>query len=128
VQIDADAAEYWPAGQTAVTADRPVVAQYDPAVHVAQEVDPVEARKDPERQLEQLVEDAEGEYVPAKQFEQVVDDAEDANFPDEQLEQTVDEVAEYEPAAHAPVNAVRPVVAQYDPAVHDKQLQEPVVA
>ena len=35
--------EYAPVAQTPVTADNPVVAQYDPAVHVVQEVDPCEA-------------------------------------------------------------------------------------
>jgi len=36
----------------------------------------------------------------------------------------VEDAAEYLPAAQAPVTAVKPVVAQYDPAVHDEQLEE----
>ena len=47
--------------------------------------------------------------------------------PDKQLEQTVDDAIEYEPAAHAPVITVKPVVAQYDPAgqaTHDDALVE----
>jgi len=61
-------------------------------------------------------------------LEQLVEDADDEYFPDEQLEQTVAEASEYDPAAHAPVTAVRPVVAQYDPAVQDEQVEEPDVA
>jgi hypothetical protein len=38
---DEDAAEYVPAMHAPVTAERPVVAQYEPAGHVKQEVDPV---------------------------------------------------------------------------------------
>ena len=51
--------------------------------------------------MEQLVEGADDEYVPA-----------------EQLEQTDADATENDPAAQAPVTAVKPVVAQYDPAVH----------
>ena len=39
----ADAAEYVPTAQLPVTVDNPVVAQYDPAVHAEQLVDPVVA-------------------------------------------------------------------------------------
>jgi hypothetical protein len=42
-QTDDDAAEYAPAAQTPVTAVRPVVAQYDPALHAAQTDNPAEA-------------------------------------------------------------------------------------
>ena len=52
----------------------------------------------------------------------------DEKVPDKQLEQTVDEAAEYLPAAQAPVTAVRLVVAQYEPALHDEQLEEAAVA
>jgi len=38
-------------------------------------------------------------------------------LPTVQLEQTLAEAIEYEPAAHAPVTAERPVVEQNDPAV-----------
>ena len=58
----------------------------------------------------------------------MVEDADEEYLPDEQLEHTVADATEYEPAAHAPDTAVRPVVAQYDPAVHDEQLDELGVA
>ena len=45
-----------------------------------------------------------------------------------QLEQTAEDATEYRPAAHTPVTAVSPVVAQYDPPVHAMQLEEPVLA
>ena len=38
------------------------------------------------------------------------------------------EAEEYEPAAQAPVTAVKPVVAQYDPPGHAVQVDEPAVA
>ena len=41
-----------------------------------------------------------------------------------QLEHTVAAVAEYFPTAQAPVTALRPVVAQYEPAVHALQLDD----
>ena len=41
---------------------------------------------------------------------------------------TMPETVQNEPAVQTPVTAVRPVVAQYDPAVHDEQLEEPAVA
>ena len=47
-----------------------------------------------------------------------------ARVPTRQGEQTVDEAAENLPAAHAPLTALSPVVAQYDPAVHLLQLEE----
>ena len=78
---------------------------------MVQVVDPVEASKDPLRQLEQLVDDADDEYVP-----------------EEQIEQTDEDSSEYDPAAHTPVTAVRPEVAQYDPPGHSKQLVDPVDA
>ena len=59
---------------------------------------------------------------------QLVEDADDEYVPDKQLEQAVEEATEYVPAAQAPVTAVRPVVAQYDPAVHEEQLDEPADA
>ena len=42
--------------------------------------------------------------------------------------QTVAEATEYKPIAQAPDAAVKPVVEQYDPAMHDKQLEEPALA
>ena len=41
-QTVADEAEYDPAAQAPVTAERPVAAQYDPAGQAVHEVDPVE--------------------------------------------------------------------------------------
>ena len=49
-QIEAEAAEYVPTAQFSVSAERPVVAQYDPAMHAEQLDDPDVAWKDPERQ------------------------------------------------------------------------------
>jgi len=60
-------------------------------------------------------------------LEQLIDDAADEYDPDKQLEQTLEDVEEYKPAAQAPVTAVRPVVAQYEPPGHDVQLDEPAV-
>ena len=94
-----------------VTTVRPVVAQYEPALHAKQAVAPVDAIKVPARQLKQLDEDAEGE-----------------NVPDKQLEQSVEETTENEPAAQAPVTAVRPAVAQYDPPGQLVHEDIPVVA
>ena len=61
------------------------------------------------------------------QLEQLAKDDEDAYAPIGHLEQTDEEAAEYEPAAHTPVIAVRPTVAQYEPAVQVTQLVEPEV-
>jgi len=52
----------------------------------------------------------------------------DEYVPERQIIQTVDDATEYEPAAHTPVTALKPVVAQYDPSVHDAQLEELAVA
>ena len=57
-----------------------------------------------------------------------MEDNDDEYLPVEQLEHTVAEAREYEPAAQVPVVAVKPAMAQYDPAVHDEQLEEPAVA
>jgi len=57
-----------------VTAVRPVVAQYDPAVHDTQLVELAVPWKVPATQFEHTVEDEEAEYVPDKQPEQSVDD------------------------------------------------------
>ena len=43
VQIEDDAIEYFPTMQIPVTAERPVVAQYDPAEHAVHAVEPVVA-------------------------------------------------------------------------------------
>ena len=51
-------------------------------------------------------------------MEQLVEDADDEYVPVEQLEQTVADATENDPAAQDPVTAVKPVEAQYDPAVH----------
>ena len=66
--------------------------------------------------------------MPARQLKQLVEDADDAYVPAAQLEQTLDEATEYCPAAHIPEIAPKPVVAQYDPAVHAAQLEDPVEA
>jgi len=75
-QTVADAAEYAPAAQLSVTADRPIVAQYDPAVQALHALNPVDAANEPLLQLEQLEDPAADEKVPAMQDEQTV--AEDA--------------------------------------------------
>ena len=75
-----------------------------------------------------VVDPVEAWYEPARQFEQLVEDADDEYVPDKQLEQTVEDATEYKPAEQAPVTAVSPVVAQYDPPVHAVQLEEPVLA
>ena len=49
---------------------------------------------------------------------QLVKDADEEYFPDAQFEQAVEDATEYEPAAQAPVTAVRAVVAQNDPPGH----------
>ena len=58
-QTDAEEAEYFPAAQLPVTADNPVVAQYDPAVQAAHTLNPADAAKVPVEQLEQADEDAD---------------------------------------------------------------------
>jgi len=40
---DDDIDAYWPSRQAAVTAERPVVAQYEPEGHAVHELDPVDA-------------------------------------------------------------------------------------
>ena len=50
------------------------------------------------------------------------------NEPVEQLEHAVAAEAEYDPAAQTPVTAVRPPVAQYEPARHAVHELDPVVA
>ena len=52
------------------------------------------------------------EYLPAAQFSQLDKPAVPWKVPAAQLEQTVADDTEYLPAAHAPVTAVSPVVAQ----------------
>ncbi len=59
--------------------------------------------------MEQLVVDGDAAYVPARQ-----------------LAQTEADAAEYVPAAQAPVSAVWPVVAQYEPALHEVHAEKPV--
>ncbi len=46
-QTDAEAAEYFPAAQLPVTADSPVVAQYEPAVQALHALSPADAAKVP---------------------------------------------------------------------------------
>ncbi len=58
--------------QVPVTVLRPVVAQYDPAVHDEQLKEPVVAWKYPARQLEHIDADV-AEYVPVAQFVQLDD-------------------------------------------------------
>ena len=50
------------------------------------------------------------------------------NEPAGQLEHAVADEAEYDPAVQTPVTAVRPPVAQYEPAMHAVQELDPVVA
>jgi len=45
-----------------------------------------------------------------------------------QLEHTLADAAEYFPAPQAPVSALRPVVAQYDPPGHAVHVVDPVEA
>ena len=94
-QMVANAAEYIPAAQLPVTADKPAEAQDDPAVQALHALIPADAAKEPAKQLVQLDEDAMEEKVPTKQDEQ-----------------TCAEAAEYFPAAQLPVTADSPVVAQ----------------
>ena len=54
---------------------KPVVAQYEPAVHDVHAVEPVDIWKVPARQFEQLVVEDEAEKVPARQHEQTVAEA-----------------------------------------------------
>jgi len=79
---------------TPVTAERPVVAQYEPVGQAVQELEPTFATKVPAAQLVQVEADATA-YVPTRQDEQIVADA-----------------AEYIPEMHVAITAERPVVAQ----------------
>ena len=106
-----DAIEYEPVAQAPVTAVKPVVEQYDPAIHAKQIEDPEDETNDAARQLVQLVDEAEEAYVPARQ-----------------LEQKLAEATEYVPAAQAPVTVLSPMVAQYDPAVHIVHAVVPAIA
>jgi len=58
-----------------VTAVRPVVAQYEPALQEVHTVEAVDTWKVPARQFEQLLVEGDAEYVPARQFEHTVADA-----------------------------------------------------
>lgn len=62
-----DASEYEPVEQAPVTAERPVLAQKEPAGHAVHAVAPTEAIKAPPRQLEHTVDEA-NEYFPAAQI------------------------------------------------------------
>ena len=57
-----------PAAHDPDTADRPVVAQYDPAGHAMHALDPVEARKVPAKHEEQLVAPVVAPYLPTPQL------------------------------------------------------------
>ena len=61
-------------------------------------------------------------------MEQLVEDIDDEYVPDIQLEHIVEDATENKPAAHTPVTAVSPVVAQYDPPGHAVQLEEAAVS
>ncbi len=65
--------------------------------------------------------------MPARQFEQLDEEADDENVATRQLEHMVADALEYVPAAHVPVTADCPVVAQYDPAGHGAHTDDPVV-
>jgi hypothetical protein len=104
---DEDDAEYVPAAQTPVTAERPVVAQYDPPGHAVHALEPVLAKNVPVEQLVQTVAEAI-EYLPTAQASVTA-------------ERPV--VAQYDPPGHA-VQAVEPVVVTYVPAKQLEQLEE----
>ncbi len=74
-QTDADAAEYFPEAQLPVTADSPVVAQYEPAVQAPHALSPADVAKVPSRQEEQTEADA-AEYFPATQLPLTADSPE----------------------------------------------------
>lgn len=77
VQTDADMVEYIPMEQAPETAERPVVAQYDPALHTVHVVSPFKEVYEPTEQLVQLDDDTDAEYMPTEQLEQdVAEDAE----------------------------------------------------
>ena len=140
-----DTTAYLPAVHAPVTADSPEVAQYDPAEHAAQALNPADAAKVPIKQDEQTEADA-AEYFPATQLPltadspvvaqydpaehavQALNPADAAKVPIKQEEQTDTDAAEYFPATQLPLTADSPEVAQYDPAEHAVQLVEPVLA
>ena len=91
-QIVDEAAAYVPAAHAPVTAERPVVAQYDPAGQAEQTVDPVLVVKVPVAQLIQT-EDEAIEYFPTAQVPVTAERPEVEQYdPEGQAEQTVDPV------------------------------------
>lgn len=86
------------------------MSQYEPAIHGVHVTVPVVAEKKPIKQLVHK------------------DDWVGENLPTEQLVQKDEDATEYEPPVHAPVTAERPVVSQYEPAMHDEHVIVPVVA
>ncbi len=72
VQTVADVVEYFPTAQPPVTADSPVVAQYEPAVQDVHVLNPANAPKDPVKQEEQTEAEV-AEYLPARQFTQLAE-------------------------------------------------------
>ena len=108
----AETAEYVPAAQLPVTAERPVVAQYDPAgqlVHaLAEAVEYVPTAQLPATAERPVV----AQYDPAVHAEQLDDPVVAWKLPVRQLEQIEAEAVEYVPTAQLPVTAERPVVAQ----------------
>ena len=71
----ANTAEYFPAAQLPVTADSPVVAQYEPAVQALHALSPADEAKVPSRQEVQTDADA-AEYFPATQLPLTADSPE----------------------------------------------------
>ncbi len=81
LQPVATEAEYWPAAHAPVTAVRPATAQYEPAGHETQEIDPALCWKVPAAQLVHPA-DATAEYEPALQIEHIDEDVAAATFDD----------------------------------------------
>ena len=74
VQTVAEENEYFPTAQLPVTADRPVVAQNDPALHVVHSLNPIDAAKVPVEQDVQVDKDADEVYEPTRQDVQTLAD------------------------------------------------------
>ena len=111
-----------PAGQPLVTAERPVVAQYEPALQESQLLEPVEGSNLPAGQdvhdeapadeylptaHDPVTDDrpAVVQYEPSLQESQLLDPVEGSNLPDGQDEQLDAPADENLPTAHDPVTA-----------------------
>jgi hypothetical protein len=101
--------------------EEPAEGEYWPDAQFRQPEAPAEA-KEPESQApETTVRPASAQYDPAVHATHELWPTLAWKVPAEQSEQLAVPAVEYLPAPHAAVTALRPLISQYDPAVHKAQ-------